>query len=62
LGLVVAWLIQGVVMVASRGTIQPFLQSQYQLEINTTTTIITFLLVALLQNVKLEMIRPHSTS
>ena len=49
-------------MVASRGTIQPFLQSQYQLEINTTTTIITFLLVALLQNVKLEMIRPHSTS
>ena len=50
LGLVVVWLIQGVVLVASRGTIQPFLDSQYQLEINTTTTIITFLMVALLQN------------
>jgi hypothetical protein len=50
LTLVVAWLIQGVMLVISRGTFQPFLDSQYQLEINTTTTIITFLLVALLQN------------
>jgi low affinity Fe/Cu permease len=50
LGLVVLWLIQGATLVVSRGTIQPFLDSQYQLEINTTTTIITFLMVALLQN------------
>jgi low affinity Fe/Cu permease len=50
LGLVVVWLIQGVTLVVSRGSIQPFLDSQYQLEINTTTTIITFLMVALLQN------------
>src|SRR5688572_19111860 len=50
LGLVVIWLIQGVTLIVSRGSIQPFLDSQYQLEINTTTTIITFLMVALLQN------------
>lgn len=50
LGLVVIWLVQGVTMIVSRGSIQPFLDSQYQLEINTTTTIITFLMVALLQN------------
>src|SRR5687767_11033231 len=50
LTLVVVWLIQGVMLVISRGTFKPFLDSQYQLEINTTTTIITFLLVALLQN------------
>ena len=48
--LVAAWLVQGAVLVISRGTIQPFLQAQYQLEINTTTTIVTFLMVALLQN------------
>ena len=50
LGLVVIWLVQGVTLIVSRGSIQPFLDSQYQLEINTTTTIITFLMVALLQN------------
>lgn len=50
LGLVVIWLIQGVTLIVSRGSIQPFLDSQFQLEINTTTTIITFLMVALLQN------------
>lgn len=48
--LVVVWLIQGAVLVVSRGTIRPFLQAEYQLEINTTTTIVTFLMVALLQN------------
>ena len=31
-------------------TLHRFLDSQFQLEINTTTTIITFLMVALLQN------------
>ena len=48
--LVVVWLIQGVALVVSKGSLHAFLDSQYQLEINTTTTIITFLMVALLQN------------
>jgi low affinity Fe/Cu permease len=47
--LVILWLVQGVVVVVSRGS-HAFLDAQYQLEINTTTTIITFLMVALLQN------------
>jgi low affinity Fe/Cu permease len=45
--LVLAWLIEGVVKVSAGGS---FLDDTYQLQINTTTTIITFLLVALLQN------------
>lgn len=48
--LVVLWLVQGAVLVLSGGSIHAFLDSKYQLEINTTTTIITFLMVALLQN------------
>ncbi|MEP7203166.1 MAG: low affinity iron permease family protein [Ilumatobacteraceae bacterium] len=48
--LVVIWLIQGAVKIVVRGSFDAFLDSQYQLEINTTTTIITFLMVALLQN------------
>ncbi len=48
--LVFTWLAQGLILVFSRGSLSPFLEAQYQLEINTTTTIITFLLVALLQN------------
>lgn len=48
--LVVLWLVQGVVLIVSKGSVNGFLGAQYQLEINTTTTIITFLLVALLQN------------
>ena len=47
--LVILWLVQGAILVASGG-LHRFLDSQYQLEINTTTTIITFLMVALLQN------------
>jgi low affinity Fe/Cu permease len=47
--LVILWLVQGGIIVATGG-IHRFLDSQYQLEINTTTTIITFLMVALLQN------------
>jgi hypothetical protein len=47
--LVVVWLIEGVIHVASDGA-SAFLSDTYQLQINTTTTIITFLLVALLQN------------
>ncbi|MEA2550891.1 MAG: hypothetical protein QOE25_660, partial [Actinomycetota bacterium] len=38
------------VLIISQGSLHGFLDSQYQLEINTTTTIITFLMVALLQN------------
>ncbi len=48
--LAVIWLVQGVALIVSKGSFQAFLDSQYQLEINTTTTIITFLMVALLQN------------
>jgi low affinity Fe/Cu permease len=48
--LVIAWLVQGVILIASKGSLHAFLGAQYQLEINTTTTIITFLMVALLQN------------
>ena len=48
--LVVAWLVQGVILIVSKGSLHAFLDAQYQLEINTTTTIITFLMVALLQN------------
>jgi hypothetical protein len=48
--LVVLWLIQGVASVIAHGNFSSFTSSSYQLEINTTTTIITFLLVALLQN------------
>jgi uncharacterized membrane protein len=47
--LVVAWLVQGVVEIVTGGW-SSFTSATYQLEINTTTTIITFLLVALLQN------------
>jgi low affinity Fe/Cu permease len=50
LGLVLLWLIEGVVRIASGGGASKFLDGNYQLQINTTTTIITFLLVALLQN------------
>jgi hypothetical protein len=42
--------VQGLLLVVSNGSLHAFLDSQYQLEINTTTTIITFLMVALLQN------------
>jgi low affinity Fe/Cu permease len=48
--LVIVWLVQGVTLIVSKGSLNAFLDSQYQLEINTTTTIITFLMVALLQN------------
>ncbi|MGZ6546001.1 MAG: low affinity iron permease family protein [Actinomycetota bacterium] len=48
--LVIVWLAQGVILIVSKGSLHAFLDSQYQLEINTTTTIITFLMVALLQN------------
>jgi low affinity Fe/Cu permease len=47
--LVLLWLVQGVVQILGGGW-SSFTSATYQLEINTTTTIITFLLVALLQN------------
>ena len=49
LALVMLWLIEGVARMLSSGP-DAFLGDSYQLQINTTTTIITFLLVALLQN------------
>jgi low affinity Fe/Cu permease len=48
--LVVGWLIQGLITVLATGDPGSFLDDKYQLEINTTTTIVTFLMVALLQN------------
>ena len=48
--LVIAWLVEGLIRVLTGGGISAFLDDKYQLQINTTTTIITFLLVALLQN------------
>jgi low affinity Fe/Cu permease len=48
--LVFVWLIQGAAIVVVTGSVHKFLDATYQLEINTTTTIITFLMVALLQN------------
>jgi low affinity Fe/Cu permease len=48
--LVIIWLVQGVTLIVSKGSLNAFLDAQYQLEINTTTTIVTFLMVALLQN------------
>jgi low affinity Fe/Cu permease len=50
IGLVIAWLIEGAVRMATGGGLAAFQDSSYQLQINTTTTIVTFLLVALLQN------------
>ncbi len=47
--LVAAWLVEGAIRIATDGA-SAFLGDSYQLQINTTTTIITFLLVALLQN------------
>jgi low affinity Fe/Cu permease len=48
--LVILWLAQGLVVILVTGKPSKFLDAQFQLEINTTTTIITFLMVALLQN------------
>jgi low affinity Fe/Cu permease len=48
--LVLVWLVEGTVTVLATGSFSQFLDATYQLEINTTTTIITFLMVALLQN------------
>lgn len=48
--LVLIWLIQGTVIIIATHSFNTFLDATYQLEINTTTTIITFLMVALLQN------------
>jgi hypothetical protein len=48
--LVLLWLAQGTITVVTSGSWKKVLDPVYQLEINTTTTIITFLMVALLQN------------
>lgn len=49
-GLVLAWLIEGIVIVIVTKDPAKFIAETYQLQINTLTTIVTFLLVALLQN------------
>jgi low affinity Fe/Cu permease len=48
-GIVLLWLTEGVVLILLRGP-SAFLDQTYQLQINTVTTVVTFLLVALLQN------------
>ena len=48
--LVVLWILQGFITILIKGDPKFFLDAQFQLEINTTTTIVTFLMVALLQN------------
>jgi hypothetical protein len=48
--LVLIWLTQGAITAMATGSFGKLLDPTYQLEINTTTTIITFLVVALLQN------------
>lgn len=47
---VTLWLVQGIIKIVSSGSFRSFANTTYQLEINTTTTIITFLMVAILQN------------
>lgn len=47
--LVVAWLAEGAVLVVASGP-SAFVDQSFQLQINTVTTVVTFLLVALLQN------------
>lgn len=49
IGVVILWLAEGVVRIVGGG-FSSFLDGNYQLQINTTTTIVTFLMVALLQN------------
>lgn len=46
---VLLWMLQGIVKITQSG-LAGFTDTAYQLEINTTTTIITFLMVAILQN------------
>lgn len=49
LGIVLLWLAEGVVRIFLYGP-EGFIDQTYQLQINTVTTVVTFLLVALLQN------------
>lgn len=50
-GLVLIWLAEGLVISLARGSFSYFIDDKYQLQINTLTTVITFLLVVLLQYV-----------
>lgn len=50
IALVGAWIAEGLVLAARSGDWSKLGDSAYQLQINSTTTIITFLMVALLQN------------
>lgn len=48
--LVILWLLEGLISALNGKGFAFFLDDKYQLQINTTTTILTFLMVALLQN------------
>ncbi len=48
--LVIGWLAEGLVRAVAGEGLSVFLNDRYQLQINTTTTVVTFLMVALLQN------------
>jgi len=48
--LVILWLIEGAIRISIKGSFSAFADNSYQLQINTVTTVITFLLVALVQN------------
>lgn len=48
-GLVATWLVEGVVVVVATGDPAYFFNDKYQLQINTLTTVLTFLLLFLVQ-------------
>jgi low affinity Fe/Cu permease len=43
----VAWIVEGLIRIVAAGKFSAFLSNTFQLQINTLTTITTFLLVAL---------------
>jgi low affinity Fe/Cu permease len=50
IAIIIAWLIEGVFFTIKTGHLDYFLNDKFQLQVNSLTTIITFLMVALLQN------------
>jgi low affinity Fe/Cu permease len=60
--LVIAWLVEGVVRVLMGGGISAFLDDKFQLQINTTTTIITFLLVRCCRTVRVATTSRRNTN
>lgn len=60
-GVVLAWLIDGIARIVVIGP-RAFLDQSYQLQINIVTTVVTFLLVALLQNTQSRWRQPSNKS